>query len=91
MKRNKNNLKLIIEEKEQDLISNYKLINNNKDILKIKLKGITNVTNMSYMFSHCNSLSSLPDISKWNTSNVNDMSLMFYGCKDSLNIPSKVK
>ena len=64
---------------------------NNKDEIKIKLKGINNISNMSWMFSGCNSLSSLPDISKWNTSNVNNMSGMFYGCNESLNIPSKFK
>ena len=46
---------------------------------------------MSYIFNRCNSLISLPDISKWNTSNVNDMRWMFYGCNESLNIPSKFK
>ena len=35
---------------------------------------------MSYMFSGCNSLNSLPDISKWDTSNVIDMKGMFSGC-----------
>ena len=29
------------------------------------------------MFNYCNSLLSLPDISKWNVSNVNDMNEMF--------------
>ena len=43
------------------------------------------------MFNNCTKLSSLPDISKWNTSNVNDMSCMFDGCKSDLNIPSKFK
>ena len=33
-----------------------------------------NIIDMSYMFSNCRSLSSLPDISKWNTNNVTDMS-----------------
>ena len=51
----------------------------------------SNVNNMSHMFCECESLNSLPDISKWNTSNVNNMSLMFYGCKPSLNIPPKFK
>ena len=36
---------------------------------------------MSYMFKECNSLISLPDISKWNTTNVTHMSAMFTGCK----------
>ena len=46
---------------------------------------------MSYMFKGCSSLSSLPDISKWNTNNVTDMNNMFSGCNESLNIPSKYK
>ena len=44
---------------------------------------------MYCMFYGCNSLSSLPDISKWNTSNVTDMSYMFSLCNESLKIPSK--
>ena len=35
---------------------------------------------MSYMFSYCNSLKSLPDFSKWNTNNVTNMSYMFSEC-----------
>ena len=58
-----------------------------KDKLEIKLKGILNITNMSYMFYKCSSLSSLPDISKWNTSNVNNMSYMFYECSSLSSIP----
>ena len=46
---------------------------NSNDIIKIKLKGYNNITNMSFMFSECKSLSLLPDISKWNTSNVEDI------------------
>ena len=33
--------------------------------------------NMSFIFSYCSSLSSLPDISKWNTSNITNISYMF--------------
>ena len=36
------------------------------------------VTDMSYMFYECNSLISLPDLSKWNTSNVNDMDYILW-------------
>ena len=43
------------------------------------------------MFYNCELLSSLPDISKWNTNNVNNMSFMFSNCKPSLNIPLKFK
>ena len=40
----------------------------------------TKVTDMSYMFTGCNNLSSL-DLSYFNTTNVTDMSGMFYDCK----------
>ena len=76
--RNKNNLKLIIDGGEHDLITKYKLINNDKDILNIKLKGITNVTNMCSIFKFCNSLSPLSELNKWNTSNIYDMSYLFF-------------
>ena len=46
---------------------------------------------MSFMFSDCKSLSSLPDLSKWDTSKVTDISCMLDSCKESLNIPSKFK
>ena len=43
---------------------------------------------MSEMFSYCSSLSSLPDISKWNTNNVKIMSYMFDNCILILYIPN---
>ena len=72
VKRNKNNYKLIIDGKEQELKEKYSfgIFSSKKDILEIKLNGITNIINMSFIFSGCDSLSSLPDILKWNTSNV---------------------
>ena len=42
---------------------------------------------MSNMFYGCESLVSLPNISKWDISNVNDMRNMFNGCKSSLKLP----
>ena len=44
---------------------------------------------MSCLFYGCSSLSSLPDISKWNTNSVTDMSSIFYGCT-SLSILSDI-
>ena len=43
---------------------------------------------MSSMFNFCNSLKSLPDISKWDTKNVTNMSGMFSGCNKKI-IPKK--
>ena len=77
---NKNICKMIIDDKEYEISEIYNIGNFNNDILEIKLKGIENVTNMSYMFWRCSSLSSLPDISKWNTNKATSMMGMFYGC-----------
>ena len=45
------------------------------------------ITNMNKMFYGCLSLSSLPDISKWNTNDVKNMSGMFYGCLSLSSLP----
>ena len=42
---------------------------------------------MNNMFYHCFSLSSLPDISNWNTNNVNKMSYIFEECSSLLSLP----
>ena len=42
---------------------------------------------MRYMFFRCSSLSSLPDISKWNTNNDIYMNGMFYGCSSLSSLP----
>jgi surface protein len=46
-----------------------------------------NINDISYMFSYCDSLKSLPDISKWDTKNVKDMSYMFSMCKSLESLP----
>ena len=79
---NKNNCTIKYEDKEYELMENFELknINNPKDNIEIILQGINNITNMSYMFSKCSSLISLPDISEWDTSNVTVMSCIFEKC-----------
>ena len=47
------------------------------------------ISNMSHMFEKCESLISLPDISKWNTSKVTNMYHMIYGFINCMNIISK--
>ena len=79
VKNNKNICKMIIDNKEYEITEEYNIKNNNNNNnkLKIILKGIDNVTDMSYVFDGCSSLSSLPDISKWNTNKVTDMIYIF--------------
>ena len=87
IKNNKNICKLIIDNKEYEINDKYNTKKCNDNILKIKLKGINNITDMSNMFKKCSSLISLPDISKWNTSNVTNMSDIFYGCLSLKSLP----
>ena len=84
VKNNKNICKMIIDNKEYEIKEKYNVKNYNNNILEIKLKGINNITDMRYMFSSCSKLSSLSDISKWNTNNVTNMSYMFYECSSLL-------
>ena len=77
VKNNKGKCFIIYEEKLFELMTFFELkdkINNN--ILKIKLIGIKNITNINSMFLDCFSLISLPDISKWNTNNVTNMNFI---------------
>ena len=90
VKNNINKCKIIYEYDEYDLTKFIDDIYNDyepNEIIKIKLKGINNVTDMSYMFSGCSSLSSLPDIATLNTSHVIDMSLMFDDCSSLSSLP----
>ena len=77
---NKNNCKIIYKGEEYSLGTKFKLKNIIEDKLKIKLKGIMNISNMCWMFNDCPSLLSLPDISKWDTSNVTNMNFLFGWC-----------
>jgi len=48
VKNNKSKCKMIIDNKEYDLAEKYKIENNEK--LIVKLKGVDNINNISYMF-----------------------------------------
>ena len=87
VKNNKNICKMIIDNKEYELAKKYNAKGNNNNKIRIKLKGINHINNMSYMFYECSSLLSLPDISKWNTNKVTNMSHMFYRCSSLSSLP----
>ena len=70
---------MIIDNKGYNIQEEYKVKSNKNKKLKIKLKGIDKVINMSSIFFRCSSLSSFPDFSKWNTNKVTNMSCMFCG------------
>ena len=76
---NKNKCKLYIDGLEKEL-TDYYYNDELKEELEIKLIGINNLIDVSYMFSGCDSLISLSDLSKWKTSNIINMKHMFSGC-----------
>ena len=87
VKNNKDICKILIENKEYELMEEYNIKNYNEKELKIKLIGINNITNMNEIFNGCSSLSSLPDISKWNTNNVTNMICIFNRCSSLSSLP----
>ena len=87
VKNNINICKMIIDNKEYEITERYNIKSKKINKLKIKLEGINNVNNMSYMFFGCSSLLSLPDISELNTNNVTSMGNMFFGCSSLLSLP----
>ena len=52
---------------------------NLESITGMNYLNTSEVTDMAWMFTHCNDLTSL-DLSNFNTSNVDRMTCMFYGC-----------
>ena len=84
---NKNICKMIIDNKEYEITEEYNIKNYNENKLNIKLKGINNASDISFIFYKCQSLLSLPDISKLNTNNVINMSAMFAGCSSLSFLP----
>ena len=82
---NKGNIELIINGKSHNLVSNYKLKegeNNVTMIIKNKL------TNLSHMFSGCDSLKDIEDLKYLDIRKVKDFSSMFWGCLSLSDIKS---
>ena len=81
----KNKLKIIYSKKEfefQQFFDVKNICKDDKNILKIKLKGINELINISYMFDECESLLSVLYFSNWNFSKINNMKCMFNRCKN---------
>ena len=84
---NKEKCKMVIDNQEYELSNYYNIENEIKDFFEIKLTGITNIVNASYMFYECKNLISLPNIDKWNTSKIKYMNSMFADCCSLKNLP----
>ena len=81
-------------EKQPDMLQMWADSNNSCSYMFYKYNGTnadfmanldtSKVTNMSYMFSNCNNLTTIPPL---NTSNVTNTSYMFYGCSKLTSVP----
>ena len=96
VKNNKKHCKIIIDNIEEDLVDTLQLNYiyydmHNRELtnkyIEIKLKGIENVTDMSYMFYKCTNLLSVSNISDLDTSKVKKMSCLFYDCESLSSLP----
>ena len=91
VKNNKNNCYLLIDGKQNELVAQLNLNDNqkSKNTLEIKLIEIKNksINNIDYMFFNCTFLKSLPDISNWFLKNTTSIYAMFYNCISLLSLP----
>ena len=84
------NCLIIIEGQKQTIFDYYQNINLEKNITIELLIG-NNVTDYSYMFNGCSSLSSITFNSNWNTNKVTNMKWMFFGCSSLESLPDMSK
>ena len=88
VKNNKNNCRVIIEGKEQEISENLEINNNIKNgELKITLKEINIIENMSHLFSGCFSLKEIEGIKEFITKFVTDVSYIFNDCSNLKLLP----
>ena len=79
--KNNRNICYIINNGKKYNLNNYFNIRNKKiKHLVIELVGISKFSNLKDMFKDCFTLSSLHNISKWNTDKIKDMSDLFSEC-----------
>ena len=80
---NKDKCKIIYKNEEYEIKQYLEYLDfdyRGLDSISFKLSGINNITDMSNMFSHCDTLISFSDISKMDTSKVVNMANMFREC-----------
>ena len=92
VKNNKDKCQIILNGNQIELCDhlNFDQINNNNRF-EIKLKGMKEIINASYMFAgnhqDITPLASLSDISRWNTEKITNISYMFYFCESLSSLP----
>ena len=85
-KNNSKNCEILING-EKTKISDYYQNVNFEDTIKIQLTMGNKITDLSYMFNGCSSLTSINIISNWDTKNITNMKWMFFGCNSLESLP----
>ena len=87
---NKAQCKIIIDNKKYELSEEFPLNNLKKvtENIEIKLVGIQNITDISYMFDNCSSLKSIKNIDSWDTSTIKLMVGVFSKCTSLKSLPN---
>ena len=86
VKNNKDICKIIYNNRKYELTSKFNCECVKENLLKIKLEGINNSSDLRSMFEGCSQLSSLSNFSNWDTHYVLEMNYLFQDCK-SLKLP----
>ena len=81
MRNNNNICKIVYENNEYNLTEYFDCKNISDNLLKLKLKGINNVIDLSSMFEECSQLSEFSDFSNLDTTYAVDMRYLFSGCE----------
>ena len=85
---NRDKCKMILEGRECDICNIFKLYQRYpNNILEIKIKETSKITDMSKIFCNCINLIYLDDIAKWNMTNVTNISYFFYHCLSLTSLP----
>jgi len=92
---NKNNCQIFINNKKRELSQNIDINTcqlNNNEILKVQLKinDLSQMTNLSYMFSGCKELYAVPDISSIRLNNINGIDHLFSLCESLSSIDESI-
>ena len=92
---NKNICQIIINNKVRELsqnidINSYQLIDDEILKVQLKIKDLNKMTNISYMFSGCKELYSLPDISSIRLNNINGIDHLFCLCESLSSIDENI-
>ena len=90
VKNNKDYCDYIMNGKEYKLSKELKIDFSKTSKIEVKLTGVNNISDASFMFDKCEAISSFGAV-KWNTANIKNMSFMFYDCSSVLNLPDMSK